>query len=75
MRLCILLDQNIPPLVCDFIRELRPLWKVVHVDQVSLPGATDRVIFDWAQRGGWIVVTFDEDFADARMFAAGPMQA
>ena len=34
-------------------------------------GATDRVIFDWAQEGGWIVVTFDEDFADARMFPVG----
>ena len=28
-------------------------------------------MFEWAQRGGFIVITFDEDFADARMYPAG----
>lgn len=34
-------------------------------------GASDKAIFDWAQKNNSIVITFDEDFADARMFPAG----
>jgi predicted nuclease of predicted toxin-antitoxin system len=71
LNLRILLDQNIPPQVCDFIRERKTSWVVLHVNDVGLCGATDDTIFQWAQRDGSIVVTFDEDFADARMFPAG----
>ena len=38
---------------------------------VGLQGATDDAIFQWAQSGLSIVITFDEDFADARMYPAG----
>ena len=34
-------------------------------------GAPDRDIFLWAQANNAIVVTFDEDFADARMYPVG----
>ena len=67
----ILFDQNIPSCVCESVRALRPLWEVLQVDEAGLHGATDERIFRWAQEGGWIVVTFDEDFADARMYPAG----
>lgn len=71
MILRILLDQNIPPLVCDFVRGRKPSWEVRHVNDVGLRGATDDAIFRWAQIEGSVVITFDEDFADARMYPTG----
>jgi predicted nuclease of predicted toxin-antitoxin system len=67
----ILLDQNIPPVVCEFVRKRKPHWDVRHVNDVGLRGATDEAIFQWAQSDLSIVITFDEDFADARMYPAG----
>jgi predicted nuclease of predicted toxin-antitoxin system len=67
----ILLDQNIPPCVCEFVRERKPSWEVRHVNDVELRGATDDTIFQWAQKDGSLVITFDEDFADARMYPIG----
>jgi predicted nuclease of predicted toxin-antitoxin system len=42
-----------------------------HVGEVGLWGASDSLILEWAQSDGSIVITFDEDFADARMFPVG----
>lgn len=67
----ILFDQNIPPLVAEFVRKRKPSWEVRHVNNVGLQGATDGTIFRWAQDNGSIVITFDEDFADTRMYPAG----
>jgi predicted nuclease of predicted toxin-antitoxin system len=63
--------SNVPPPVCEFVRKRKPDWGVQHVSQVGLQGATDETIFRWAQRDGSIVITLDEDFADARMYPAG----
>lgn len=71
MSLSIVLDQNIPQSVAEYIRSLRPEWIVRHVMDIGLSGSSDQVIFDWAQREGAIIITFDEDFADARMYPAG----
>jgi predicted nuclease of predicted toxin-antitoxin system len=71
MNLRILLDQNVPRLVCAFIQHRRPDWVVRHVADVGLWGAADSTILDWARTDSSIVVTFDEDFADARMFPVG----
>lgn len=71
MILRILFDQNIPPAVCEFVRNQKPEWEVRHVSGVGLQPATDDTIFQWAQRDGSIIITFDEDFADARMYPAG----
>ena len=71
MTLRVLFDQNIPPSVCEFARNSKPHWEVRHVNEVGLRGATDETIFNWAQRDGAIVITFDEDFADARMYPVG----
>lgn len=38
---------------------------------VGLWGAPDKAILAWATADSSIVVTFDEDFADARMFPVG----
>jgi predicted nuclease of predicted toxin-antitoxin system len=71
LTLRILLDQNIPSSVCDFVRLRKPSWEVRHVNDVGLSGATDDTIFRWAQIDDSIVITFDEDFADARTYPAG----
>jgi predicted nuclease of predicted toxin-antitoxin system len=66
-----LLDQNVPPRVAEFLRSRRPEWVVLHVNDVGLRGASDDTIFRWAQAQRAIVITFDEDFADARMYPTG----
>lgn len=71
MGLRVLLDQNVPRSVCVFIRRWRPDWVVRHVADVDLWGASDSTILEWARSDSSIVVTFDEDFADARMFPTG----
>jgi predicted nuclease of predicted toxin-antitoxin system len=67
----ILVDQNIPAVVCDVVRKRKPHWRVDHVNEVGLKGVADEIIFAWAQRNGAIILTFDEDFADARMYPVG----
>lgn len=71
MNLSVVLDENIPPAVADYLRRKRPDWTVRHVRDIGLRGASDQAVFDWAQKNKSIVITFDEDFADARMFPAG----
>lgn len=71
MNLAVILDQNIPPQIGPYLRNLRPDWTVNHVRDISLTGAPDDVIFRWAQENQAIVITFDEDFADTRMYPIG----
>ena len=71
MKLTILLDQNVPRQVCDFLHLKRPEWRILHVNEIGLKGAADEVIFQRAQVEGAIVVTFDEGFADTRMYPVG----
>ena len=73
MNLRILLDENVPPPAREFLLARKPSWVVQHVYDVGLQGATDEIVFQWAQRDGSVVITFDEDFADARMYPAGRM--
>lgn len=42
-----------------------------HTSQVDLDGAPDTEIFEWAQQRETIILTFDEDFADQRVFPLG----
>ena len=67
----ILLDQNIPFQVADWLRLQRPQWKVVHTKEVELSGKSDEIVFQWAQDKKAIIITFDEDFADQRSFPVG----
>jgi predicted nuclease of predicted toxin-antitoxin system len=71
LSLSVVLDQNIPPVLIEYLRLQRPTWEVRHVRDIGLSGASDHVIFEWAQRRRAIVITFDEDFADARMYPIG----
>lgn len=71
MRLTLLLDQNVPQQLGNFLRLKRPEWRVLHVSEIGLQGAPDEIVFQRAQAEGAIVVTFDEDFADTRMYPVG----
>jgi len=67
----VVLDQNVPREVAPRLRALRPAWLVSHVAELGLSRALDSEIFAWAQDHGAIIITFDEDFADRRMFPVG----
>jgi len=71
VTLCVILDQNVPPALTKYLTIQRPDWIVLHVRDIALNGATDQAIFEWAQRHEAIVITFDEDFADTRMYPIG----
>jgi predicted nuclease of predicted toxin-antitoxin system len=71
LSLSILLDQNIPAAIGDYLRSQRSQWTVRHVRDIGLSGASDSTIFQWAQQNSTIVITFGEDFADTRMYPIG----
>lgn len=72
LPLNLLLDQNVPRVVVEWLREQRPGWSVLHVNEIGLQGKPDSFLYRWAQERQAVIVTFDEDFADARMHALGP---
>jgi predicted nuclease of predicted toxin-antitoxin system len=71
LKLVILLDENVSPAIAGFLRGKRSDWIIHHVYDLNLAGASDAVVFQSAQELCAVVVTFDEDFADARMYPAG----
>jgi len=67
----ILLDQNVPQALSEWLREKRPGWEIQHVNELGFQGKTDEFLYLWAQENGAIIVTYDEDFADARFYPLG----
>lgn len=67
----VLLDQNVPREVGTWLQIQRPRWRVVHTSAVGLQGKPDTEIYAWAQANGYLIITFDEDFADQRSFPVG----
>lgn len=67
----VLLDQNIPRVVAGWLRDRRKSWKVSHVTELGFVGKSDEFLYLWAQEHRAIIVTYDEDFADARMYPLG----
>jgi Domain of unknown function (DUF5615) len=63
----VLLDQNVPRSICEWLRQEHPGWRVWHVVEVGLAGKSDRQVYEWAQTAHALIVTFDEDFADQRL--------
>lgn len=56
----VLIDMNLSP---DWVRVLREGGhEVVHWSEIGAPRATDKEIFEWAGRNGYIVFTHDLDF-------------
>jgi len=66
-----LIDQNVPFVVAEWLRTLRPAWTIQHVKDLGFEGKPDRFLYQWAQQNGAIVITYDEDFADSRMYPLG----
>ncbi len=67
----LLLDQNIPVAVSDWLRTLDSTWTVSHVNELGFQGCPDTYLFKWAQEHSAIIITYDEDFADARFYPLG----
>lgn len=67
----ILLDQNVPRQIADWFRSIRPDWKIQHTSEINLDRKTDEEILNWAREHMAIVITFDEDFADLRIYPPG----
>ena len=53
------------------MKELHPGLEVEHVGDLGLSRAKDDEIFEYAQAHGMAVMTFDEDFADKRIYPLG----
>ena len=70
-QLHVLLYQNVPREIANWLKELRQHWTVIHACEVRLSRSSDQDIFEWAQQHQAIIVTFDEDFADRRSFPVG----
>jgi predicted nuclease of predicted toxin-antitoxin system len=70
-ELTFLLDQNVPRPTTAWLRAQRPTWTVFHASEVGLGDSDDPTVFAWAQEHQAIVVTYDADFADQRIFPPG----
>ncbi|MBX3330002.1 MAG: DUF5615 family PIN-like protein [Nitrospira sp.] len=69
--LSVLLDQNVPRAIADWLRARRPQWTIYHTSEVALSGQPDETLFAWAQQRQALIITFDEDLADQRAFPIG----
>jgi predicted nuclease of predicted toxin-antitoxin system len=69
--LTVLLDQNVPRAIAQWLNTQRPQWTIYHTSDVELSGRADEEVFAWAQTRQAVIVTFDEDFADQRSFPIG----
>lgn len=67
----LLLDQNIPEEIAQWLRVKFLDLRITHVKDVKLDGRPDPEIFRWAQANLAMVVSYDEDFADTRSFPLG----
>jgi predicted nuclease of predicted toxin-antitoxin system len=66
-----LLDQNVPIAVASWLKQKHPEWSIQHVNELGFQGKSDNFLYEWAQEHSAIVITYDEDFADARMYPLG----
>ena len=67
----ILLDQNIPQALSGWLKDKLRDCKIRHVNELGFKGKTDEFLYLWAQKNEAIIVTYDEDFADARYYPLG----
>jgi predicted nuclease of predicted toxin-antitoxin system len=67
----ILLDQNVPYAVATWLHDQQPAWTIRHVKDLGFEGQSDEFLYRWAQEKEAIVITFDEDFADTRLYPLG----
>lgn len=67
----LLFDQNMPGAAAIWLRVQHPEWVIHHVNDLGFEGKSDVFLYQWAQNNQAIVITYDEDFADARCYALG----
>jgi predicted nuclease of predicted toxin-antitoxin system len=67
----ILLDQNVPQALSEWLGEMLPKWDIFHVNELGFQGKPDDFLYRWAQDRRAIIITFDEDFADSRSYPLG----
>ena len=65
-----LVDQQLPPALADWFKDRG--HDAEHTDAIGLGAASDSTIWDYAVRGGFIIVTKDADFASMRLRSGGP---
>ena len=66
----LLFDQNISPKIVRQVEADFPNSKQVR--HVGLEDASDAIIFDYAKKNGYTVVTFDSDFVDLNVIRGIP---
>jgi predicted nuclease of predicted toxin-antitoxin system len=66
----LLFDQNISPKIVREVKADFPDSKQVR--HVGLEDASDTIIFDYAKKNGYAVVTFDSDFVDLNVIRGIP---
>lgn len=66
----LLFDENISPRLPHLLAELFPGSQ--HVRDLGLTRAADLLIWDYAGREGFVVVSKDSDFYDRAMLAGAP---
>jgi predicted nuclease of predicted toxin-antitoxin system len=66
-----LLDQNVPAEICGWLASLKLGIEAYHARDLGLGRASDDEIFRAAQERDCTILTFDEDFADQRVFPLG----
>lgn len=64
----ILLDQNVPRIIKNWLKTIKPEWEIIHTSDLGLAEESDEKIFAVAQTYKAIIITFDEDFSDIRIF-------
>ncbi len=60
----LLLDENLSPRLIGRLSSLFP--GMIHVRDLGLKQASDEVIWEWAGRKSFTIVTTDADFVDLR---------
>ena len=67
----VLLDENIPVELKEWLQARQPSWEVFHVYDVELESRPDSEVFAWSQANGCLIITFDTSFADGQDFPVG----
>lgn len=66
MELKFLLDENIPTKLLWWL--IGQGFEVRTVKELGLNGKTDQQLYDYCERGGWMLISLDLDFADTVMY-------
>ncbi|PYE28646.1 putative nuclease of predicted toxin-antitoxin system [Rhizobium sp. PP-CC-3A-592] len=66
-----LVDAQLPPALARWLSALG--HESLHVADIGMQSASDRAIWDLAEKDGWLIITKDEDFAQRKtLTASGP---